>query len=45
MDERALHILNLMQTYIAEYAHQPVRIYPPELESTLETCLLLRAID
>jgi hypothetical protein len=35
MDERALHILNLMQTYIAEYAHQPVRIYPPELESTL----------
>jgi hypothetical protein len=35
MDEKALHILNLMQTFIAEYAHQPVRIYPPELESTL----------
>jgi hypothetical protein len=35
MDERALHVLNLMQTFIAEYAHQPVRIYPPDLESTL----------
>lgn len=35
MDEKALHILNLMQTFIAEYAHQPVRICPPDLESTL----------
>jgi hypothetical protein len=24
-----------MQTYIAEYAHQPVRIYPPDLECAI----------